>query len=452
MLGNSVYAKYFFECQYAALIATQKVNLNKITTELKSFQKLVPFNNDQQRDLAYEIIAFANRQGGRIIFGVKDSGELDELVDLNIDSIKGKLHQLSYHSISPVIECTTQYIDDPDGRFLIVYIPKRKGIPHAYVPNRKASEINSRIYYIRTSHGKKLVTDDQLEWLFQNQGDPSYQHSFRIAFEFDRELSLINGIVPMGNYSIFPFRQLLAQQDRIDIENNNSKFVLWMSELMPYLILSSLKDFFRNSWHIGKSEEFGRMSSGPMISTIPILSDPVFIHEISNTGPTFLHGLSWDFKKILKELFPDPICLPQNTTIEIKYSNQGNSASIIMTHADFRIEILTGMLSGGAGLHQKGTTYEILSERHPESHHQYAMANFLYYDAAGYINAKFNFPEFDMREFKEYLNYYQSLKSLLDYHWNYQVARSKYPGKEILVIDDKLNEVLSLLRPNNGME
>src|SRR5690606_6448104 len=122
----------------------------------------------------------------------------------------------------------------------------------------------------------------------------------------------------------------------IDIENNNSKFVLWMNELMPYLILSSLKDFFRNSWHIGISEEFGRMSSGPMISTIPILSDPVFIHEISNTGSTFLHGLSWDFKQILKELFPDPICLPQNTTIEIKYSHQGNSASIIMTHADFR--------------------------------------------------------------------------------------------------------------------
>lgn len=151
-----------------------------ITTELKSFRKLIPFDDNQKRDIAYEIIAFANRHGGQLIFGINDNGKPDENIDIDIDVIKSKLHQLCFDSISPVIECTTQYIDEAEGRFFIAHIPKRKRLPHAYVPNWSGSDINSRIYYIRTSHGKKLVSDSQLEWLFQNQGDPVHHHNLNI--------------------------------------------------------------------------------------------------------------------------------------------------------------------------------------------------------------------------------------------------------------------------------
>jgi len=149
-----------------------------IDTELKSFRKLIPFGKEQPREIVYEIIAFTNR---REIKSINDDGQPDGKQAINIDEIKSKLHNLCFHRVSPVIECPAQFIDEPEGQFFIIYVPKRKGIPHAYVPSRSGSEISSHIYYIRTSHGKKLVSYGQLEWLFLHQNDPNYNYSFRVG-------------------------------------------------------------------------------------------------------------------------------------------------------------------------------------------------------------------------------------------------------------------------------
>lgn len=197
-------------------IATLKEK-ETIDTELKSIRILIPFDEEQQKKIGYEIIAFANRLGGKIIFGINDDGKLDEKLTISVDEIKSKLHNFYFQNISPVIECPTEFVDEPEGQFFIIYVPKRKGIPHAYVPNRSGSEINSRIYFVRTSHSKRLVSDGQLEWLFLHQDDPNYNHSFRVDFEFDKNMYLLNGIVPMGNYSILHFRDLLNEADKNNI-------------------------------------------------------------------------------------------------------------------------------------------------------------------------------------------------------------------------------------------
>ena len=130
----------------------------KITIELKSFRKLFDKNSDKasekRRDLSYEIVALANRFGGKIILGLNDDGTFDGKMPLtitpsrniNIDEVKGIIHQICYDSISPRIDITTQFLECPEGDLLIVYIPKRKNIPIAITPNKKPEEINSRIY------------------------------------------------------------------------------------------------------------------------------------------------------------------------------------------------------------------------------------------------------------------------------------------------------------------
>lgn len=414
-----------------------------IDTELKSFQKFDPFQDKQKRDIAYEIIAFANRNGGKIIFGVKDNGEYDGCKEVNIDDIKQRLHQVCLHSISPVIECSTQFIDEPEGQFLVLYVPRRKGIPHAYVPNRNGSEINSRIYYIRTSHGKKLVSDEQLHWLFSNQQDPGYDYRFRVAFEVDRRLYLVDGIVPLGNYFVGPFRELLNSTDEESIQGKD--FTKWMNGLMPFLLLGSLADYFKDSWHIGIHKSFDRMSSGPM-NTKPVAGAKLrLIHEIPVTGSTFLYDLNWDFNRILKELFPRPIYIPGTAEIRIEYPNE-NASRIIIGNTEFELELSVGMLSGGAGLHRKSIRSGIISERYSVEDQQKVLFNFRHFDGEGHLRATFNYPEYDMRSFDEYLNYFQSLKTLLDHYWDFDAARSKYPSKEIFVMDSKLNEILALLK------
>lgn len=320
-------------------------------------------------------------------------------------------------------------------------------MPHAFIEKRSGPELSSRIYYIRTSHGKKLVSDGQLQWLFQHPDEPKYNYDFRIGFEFDRQMQLFGGVVPWGNYEFTFFRELLTPDDKIAILKE-SKFTTLMNGLMPYLLLKSVANFFKDSWHIGISKGFDRMSSGARITSTPLPSNSIYVHDIPVHGKSFVHDLSWDFQGIVRDLVPDKIHMPPCTSIEIYYPSEKTSSSIIIKNEAFKIELMTGMLSGGVGLHQKGVLHNLLFERYSVEVQQNSLAQYLHYDAAGHLSASFNYPEYDMYEFDNYLGYYNSIKELLDYHWNYDSKRKEYPSKEIVVIDDKLNELLELLRKN----
>lgn len=62
-----------------------------IDIELKSFDKLIRLDDKNRKDLACEIIAFANRNGGKIIFGIKDDGAFDNGGNIDVDQLKGKI-------------------------------------------------------------------------------------------------------------------------------------------------------------------------------------------------------------------------------------------------------------------------------------------------------------------------------------------------------------------------
>lgn len=420
----------------------------RIDIELKSFRKLIPFDDVSKKDIAAEIVAFANRNGGKIIFGVNDNGSFESTTGINIDidTAKSNLHNLCFDNISPVVECNTQVIEDTQGIFLIVYVPKRRGMPHACIEKRSGHNIKARTYYIRTSHGKKLVSDGQLQWLFLNQGEPAYSFDFRIAFEFNKNFEMIGDTVPWGNYEIGGFRELLSPVDKTEIINDSNKFNAFLNGAMPYLILLSLSNYFKESWHIGIAEGFDRLSSGPLITKSPVPSHSVYVHEIPVAGTSFLHGLSWDFPQILKELFINKISTPPDTSIQINYQNQSPASSIVLSNPNFKIEILTGMLSGGAGLHPKSILHDLLFQRYHVKEQQESLFNFIHYDAAGHLIAQINYPEYDMSEFDAYLGYYNNLMKLLDYNWNYDSRQKEQPPKEMVIMDDKLNEILELLR------
>jgi hypothetical protein len=418
--------------------------------ELKSFDKITNLDDKNRKDIACEMVAFANRNGGKIIFGMKDDGSFETGININVDELKGKIHSICFDNISPVIEAPTEFIEENDNKTLIVHVPKRKSIPHAFIENRSNHEIDKRIYYIRTSHGKRLVTDGQLQWLFQNTGEPNYTFSFRIGFEFNKQMEMVGDIVPWGNYEFTYFKSLLNEQDLNMILKESKNFTRFVNGLLPYMILKSLNGYFKDSWHIGIAKGFDRLSSGPMITDIPAESISIFIHEVPVVGESFVHKLSWNFNQLIKELLPQKFHLSPDTSIEIIYPETNESSSIVFKNPSFKIELLTGMLSGGAGLHQKGVLHDLLFQRYAAEEQQNSLFHFLHYDAACYLNADFNYPEYDMDEFDMYLGYYNSLKELLIYNWDFDIKRKEYAPKEILVIDDKLNEVLEILKSHTN--
>ena len=87
----------------------------------------------------------------------------------------------------------------------MINIPRRKEISHAVI-KRKGSEIVTREYYIRTPHGKRLVSDRQLELLFKEES-LDFTYPFRFTLNFYREsfklVYLINSLPYIHNFFDF---------------------------------------------------------------------------------------------------------------------------------------------------------------------------------------------------------------------------------------------------------
>lgn len=420
----------------------------KVDIELKSFRIFdLSSTKDQRNDFAYEIISLANRYGGKIILGINDDGHCDGKYSGNIDDLKGKIHNICHDLISPVIDCDTEFLRCTQGDFLIVYIPKRRSIPHAVVPNRKDKNVNSRIYYIRTSHGKKLVTDAQLEWLFKSQEDPIFTSDFRILIEFNKNMSVFGKHIPWGNYHINNWLSFLSADDTKRILEEENKFYQFFTEMFPFFILKTLADYYSQSWFIGIDEQFDRMSSGPKITKIPVKSLPVKISDISIEGMLVVDKLSWDFKKTIEQqLISKIIHVPPGTEVNIIYETESKVGKICFKNPAFSIEIGVGFLSSGAGLHPKNPFYQAWLDSDVFNAHEHARKNYLFFDGAGYTHAEFEFPEYDIENYDRYFHYYESLKKLFEYHWSFDKIMTELSPKRIFVLEHKLETIFQLLQ------
>jgi len=139
-------------------------------------------------DIADGLVSFANRYGGKMIIGVHDSGELDGKYGSpkEVDEDKGRIDNICVQNCSPPIEYTTEILEYKDGDVLVVDVKRRRGPPHAVI-KKKGGEIRERTYYARTSHGKRLLTDSQLDWMFKNPGDFVDKRQFRAVVAYNNE-------------------------------------------------------------------------------------------------------------------------------------------------------------------------------------------------------------------------------------------------------------------------
>jgi hypothetical protein len=157
-----------------------------------------------------------------------------------------------------------------------------------------------------------------------------------------------------------------------------------------------------------------------------------------------LNNLSWDFKTILNtNLFNKQLHVPVGTKVSIEYDQ--HSSHIHFKNPKFSIEILIGLLGSGSGLHQKNPSYQVLMERYPDFAHSYASENFMYFDGAGRMTAKFEFPEFDIDEFRRTLHYYNIMKNLIDEDWNFEKVIEKLPSKDLRIMHSKVDDIMGML-------
>lgn len=107
-------------------------------------------------DLAAEIVAFANTEGGKILLGLSDKKEIKGVT--NPDKEMLRVENISRNNCEPPLTVNIEKIKINKEIVLCIYIPKGPERPY---------RTNRGVYYIRSSSGKRQATREELLRLYQ---------------------------------------------------------------------------------------------------------------------------------------------------------------------------------------------------------------------------------------------------------------------------------------------
>ena len=119
-----------------------------------------------QKEIAKEMIAFANSLGGQIFFGIKDkTGELKGLSYDEIQTISRELGNAANEQVRPTIYITTDVVRADSKHFLVCVVAQGKNKPY--------KNLNGEIWVKQGADKRRITENAEILSLFQDSG--SYQ-------------------------------------------------------------------------------------------------------------------------------------------------------------------------------------------------------------------------------------------------------------------------------------
>ncbi|MDQ7046100.1 MAG: putative DNA binding domain-containing protein [Sulfurovum sp.] len=109
------------------------------------------------KDLAKEFVAFANAEGGILIFGVADDGEIKGLSLDEIESLGQLIGNVADNNVKPPIHPLIQNMIIDDKKVIVIFV--KNGISKPY-------KTSSGVFYTKSGADKKIISDEELRRLF----------------------------------------------------------------------------------------------------------------------------------------------------------------------------------------------------------------------------------------------------------------------------------------------
>lgn len=131
---------------------TQKIHLGEDATI--EFKNTLPHRNS----LADEIAAFANTNGGVIVIGVEDNGEIVGLDQQELNVFEKTVVEICQDSIEPIVLIHTEKLRIEDRNLLKIEVPRSLFVHKT-----------SNGYFVRQGSSKRELSTDQLARLFQTR-------------------------------------------------------------------------------------------------------------------------------------------------------------------------------------------------------------------------------------------------------------------------------------------
>ena len=381
-----------------------------------------------KKKLLKHIVSFANRNGGRILIGINDDCTFEGKDIFNVDDDKGLINNIIQDIISPKLSCVIEFVPCLEGDVIMIKIPRKEAVPHAVV-KRKGSEILSRDYYIRTSHGKRLVSNRQLELLFKEES-LDFTYPFKFVLNFSREpLKLIMLIDSLSCiHKFYDFFDNLNDNDLKLIKDNDISEVL--RDLIPYILLGSFSSYFTRTWSVKilKNNQFSINKHVPArkitLDDLPKLSDKSILGKLSQKFTEFFD--IWTFKDFF--IPPETDIIAGNGFLKFK-------------NVDFEFIFEFPSYGGGAGMSE----YQIVDTFNTEFEGKNAYADCFHANFSGYFYARFILPEKNFELYREYYLYAETLREIIKKEWDLDKFIEKLPQRILYSIEDKVEKILDKL-------
>jgi len=123
-----------------------------------------------QEQLARDIVALANRDGGRVVLGVDAAGRYESALAMNDEQAHLATEATLDRFTAPRVDAHLEHLVGEDGDLLVLGVPRRSGSPHAVARTNARGGVGSRLYCVRHRDRTVPVSDAQLRWLFSNSG------------------------------------------------------------------------------------------------------------------------------------------------------------------------------------------------------------------------------------------------------------------------------------------
>ncbi|MBI2201843.1 MAG: putative DNA binding domain-containing protein [Armatimonadetes bacterium] len=112
---------------------------------------------DSADELAKDIVCFANTDGGEVIIGVTQEGNIVGVTDA--DAVNRTVDSVAYNNCEPPVSVVQEVLDVGGRKAVVVSIPKGEQRPY---------RTNRGLYYIRTSSGCRPAARQELLRMFQD--------------------------------------------------------------------------------------------------------------------------------------------------------------------------------------------------------------------------------------------------------------------------------------------
>ncbi|WP_215559697.1 AlbA family DNA-binding domain-containing protein [Bacillus mycoides] len=227
------------------------------------YKRDLPANltGDGKRELCKDIVAFANTEGGTLLYGINESKEGNpEIVGVKIDKIDStlqSLNQIIKSNIEPVLhDYEFGYIHLQDNYYILgIDIPKSWARPHAVAVKKSTYR-----FYTRVNTDNIGLDIPGIQHLFLTNAN--LNESIK-AFKANRDLQMLTGEGPLNmegasiSLHLIP-QQAFTSQKQLDLNKINDKHVppIYSVGYDPQFNLDGLIHFNANKTHMAYTQFF----------------------------------------------------------------------------------------------------------------------------------------------------------------------------------------------------